>query len=503
MPMICPYPDCAKETNKFPPVDGVGQCEHCHRIVYVLLEEKFESKEVPSLELIDFQKYKTILQNTHGHLGAFNLVKEELALIGEEYYAPTKALTYMLESLRQPTIQFFVGTEPFDNRIHLLFLGGAGTGKGMTKKVIRHHNNSVECSGARTNLEQLIGKKLKSKNGETELKGYFGFKALIVDEAQKLVCEVDDQQGGIMREIRLAMDIFGYNKSEKKLVDTTLLSYNPETRFTLLTHDIVFPPLFFDTGTFRRMFAFELKPQKVNAKDLVANLTRTRYEKEITEYLNQKDFFCPNALQFTKEALDEIVDCYLTFIQFLAQNSNQRVRVFGKNLAFSGKVYFFRLAAILALSKNEVSVTQRTAREASLDAIHFLLYTIETYGNKSNPTLSRDVWKSDSFEEAMLFEWMHYNGALSKETTNFSISDVQDQIGNYFGKQDRQAREIYAKLKKKGLLCDAKGMHDAKCWLGFEPVFDGFICFDCVQVDFGVWLSEKLGKKESGESGGV
>jgi hypothetical protein len=451
--------------------------------------------EVPSLELIDFEEYKQLFVNTHAHLNSFNLVKEELALIGEDYYAVTKALTYQVESLRQPTIQFFVGAEPFDNRMHLLLVGGAGTGKGMAKKVIRNYYESVECAGARTNLEQLIGKKIKSRAGEEELKGYFGYKALIVDESQKLIQEIDDQQGAIMREIRLAMDVYGYNKSEKKLVDTHLLSYCPETRFTLMVHDIVFPPLFFDTGTFRRMFAFELKPQRVKANDLVANLTRVRVEKEIAEYINQKEVFCPTTVHFTEEARHEIVEDYLEFIKFLCFNPNQRVRAFGKNLAFAGKIYFFRLAAILGLTKNEVSISGDTAKQASLDAIHFLLNTIQVYGNKSNPTLSRDSWKTDSFEEAMLFEWMHYNRATSREVTPLSIGEVQQKIGDYFGVMDRQATKVYSAMKKKGLVLDYKGQHESKCWLGFNPQLDGFVDFEGEQqVDFMGWLKVKLGK---------
>lgn len=490
--MICPYPDCGKEIDDNILSEEIAFCPSCKRIIRI---EKTLPKEVPSLELINFEEYTKILANTHNHLICFNLVKEELALIGEDYYAATKALSYLIESLRQPTIQFWVGTEPFDNRIHLLFLGGAGTGKGMAKKVIRNCNNSVECAGARTNLEQLIGKKIKTRAGEEELKGYFGYKALIIDEAQKLLQEVDDQQGAIMREIRLAMDIYGYNKSEKKLVDTHLLSYCPETRFTLMVHDLVFPPLFFDTGTFRRMFAFELKPQKVKANDLIANLTRVRVEKEITEYLNQKDVFCPNTIHFSPEAIKEISENYVEFIRFLCCNPNQRIRAFGKNLAFAGKVYFFRLAAILGLSKNEVSITELTARQASLDAIHFLLNTIQVYGNKSNPTLSRDSWKTDSFEEAMLFEWLHYNNAVSKDLSVLSISDVQGKIGEYFGVMDRQAIKIYSGLKKKGLLLDCKGQHDSVCWLGFIPQLDGFIDFsgsECSCNGFGEWLRKKL-----------
>lgn len=463
-------------------------CKEKYNIELGGIEEK-NIPEVPSLDLIDFSKYQQVYADTNKHLASYNFVKEELALIGTDYYTSIKALSYFIESLRQPTIQYYVGTETYDNRIHLLFLGGAGTGKGMVKKTIRNFTESVECSGARINLEQLIGKKIKTKSGEEDKKGYFGFKALIVDESQNLITEKEDLDGNIMREIRLAMDTFGFNKAEKKLVDTDLLSYCPETRFCLLTHDIQFPPKFFDTGTYRRSFAFELKAQKIKENDLIANLTKQRIEKEFTQYVNQKDLFCPPTIHFTEEALKEITKNYITFIKFLCLNKNQRVRVFGKNLAFTGKIYFFRIVSILALAKNEVSVTPTTAKQGCFDTIQFLLSTIQLYGNKSNPTLSRDIWKTDSFEEAMLFEWLHFNKAMSKETSTLSIKDVQTKIGEYFGLQDRQAMRVYSNMKKRGLITDYKGQHETKCWLGFEPSVEGLIEFeDNTEPDLYEWL---------------
>jgi hypothetical protein len=438
-------------------------------------EKKEETKldtDVPTLELVDFSEYKKLFANTHNHLPAFDLIDNELGLNGQEYYAMKKCLNYYVESLKQKTVRFCVGSEFFDNRLHLLCVGASGTGKGKVKAITRKHSSVVECSGNRTNLEQLIGKKKKEKGEIVELKGYFGFKGLLVDESQNLIAEKDDNQSAIMREIRIAMDVYGNNKTDKKLVDTELLSYCPETRFCLFSHDILFPPIFFDTGTFRRLFCFELKFCKIKPEDLIRNLFIQSKDKELYEYVNQEDLFRPEMLTFSKEGIDEIIEFFLFWNRFIFLNPSQRVRAVSKGLVYAAKLYFFRTAAILAVMNCEQIVRQNTVRVACLDTIQFLLETIENYANKSNPTLSRDVWKSDDLVECMFLEWMHYNGALTKEGSKISIKAAQDKIQDYFGVQERQARAKYYRLVKAGLIKDYKGAHHSICWLGFNPMSD-------------------------------
>lgn len=428
---------------------------------------KEETNDVPSLSLVDFSEYKEVFKNTHSHLASFSLIENQVPLTGQEYYSVKKAMVYFIESLRQPTLTIRVGNEAFDNRIHLLFMGGAGSGKGILKSAIRKHTQAVECSGARTNLEQLIGKKIKQKNQEIEKKGYFGFKALVVDEAQNLLTESEKHEGNIMRELRLAMDTFGYNKSEKKLVDTDLLSYYPETRFAFMIHNTIFPPVFFDSGTFRRFFSFPLKPSKTKENDLVSNLYAEDKSKEMEEYINTSNYVTDYA-SFQKEAIDEIVEWFLVWTKFVFLNPNERVRAVSKGMMFAGKNYFFKLASILGLYKREMIITKETAKQACFDTIQFLLDTLELYANNSNPTLSRDVWNSDNFTECMFFEWLHYNKAISKERSQVTISMAQDKIQDFFGVMDRQAKRIYHRFKKKGFIQDYKGAHESKVWLAFS-----------------------------------
>lgn len=462
-----------------------------------------ELEDVPSLKLVDFTKYHEGLKDTHNHLYGYKLVESEMGLIGDEYYPLKKAMNYLVESLKQPTISFYVGNEMFDNRIHVLLQGGAGTGKGKCKNIIRKREDVVECAGARTNLEQLIGKKITVKGEEHDVLGYFGYKGLVLDEAQSLLCEEDKNLSSIMREIRLAMDIYGANKTDKKLVNNEEpMSYYPETRFMILIHETIYPPVFFDTGTFRRMFAFDLRQTKIKEMETIANLYKTSSEKELVNYLTEKQLWEQKKLVFQKETIDEIVDWFLMWNKFVFLNPNQRVRAVSKGLVFSGKVYFFRLAAILALMRNETIVSVETARLACRDTIHFLLKTIEVYGNRSMPTLSRDIWKSSVQQDCMLFEWLHYNKGVSRDKSVISIKEVQDKIQDFFGVQEKQARRIYLDMKKRGYLEDWKGQHDSKCWLGFEPQIDCPIDFENAEFpDLLDWIGKQMVKPLSVISG--
>jgi len=163
---------------------------------------------------------------------------------------------------------------------------------------------------------------------------------------------------------------------------------------------------------------------------------------------------------------------------------------------FSGKQYFMRLSTILSLARNEPAVTDVTVKQACFDCFQFLLKTIEIYGNKSVLTLSRDIWKTSDVQEAMLFEWLHYKGAVSKSESVVMIKDVQEQIQDIFGvTSDRQAKCIYKRLKKNGFIHDYKGQHDSVCWLGFHPNVDEFVVFkDKTPLDLKVFLENEKKK---------
>lgn len=455
--------------------------------------KQLDQDDVPTLDLINFDEHNKIFENTHSHLPAYDLIDAELGLEGKEYYPVKKVMNYRVESIRQKTLTISVGKEWTDNRLHVLFFGGAGTGKGILKGAVRLNKNAVECSGARTNLEQLIGKIDKKQN---EIEGYFRKEILDVDECHTLITEEDRNLAGVMREFRIAMDTFGKNTVDKKNVDAErFLSYNPTTRFGFYSHDTILPPVFFDLGTARRLFAFELKPVEVDEDAAIKSLLMENRTEELKEYINKKDWNA-SSKGFSKEAIQELIYWIKAWNKFCLLNSNQRIRILGKRMFFSGKQYFMRLSTILSILRNEPEVTGPTVKQACFDCFQFLLKTIEIYGNKSVLTLSRDIWKTSDMNEAMLFEWLHYKGALNKEDSNIMIQDVQNQIQDIFGvTSDRQAKSIYKRLKKNGFIHDYKGQHESKAWLGFKPAVEEFVVFkDNTPIDLGKFLKEEKKK---------
>lgn len=496
--MICPHDDCGNNISEREAERGY--CPKCKRVILKLDQEQVE---VPALQLIDFTEYEPIFENTHSHLPAFDLINTELGLQGKEYYPVIKAWNYRIESLKQATIRLPIGKEWTDNRIHVLCVGGAGTGKGILKNALRLSCNSVECSGARTNLEQLIGKFDKKGN---ELPGYFKKKNLDVDEAHTLVTEEDKNLAGVMREFRIAMDTYGLNTVDKKNVDAKhFLTYTPETRFGFYIHDTILPPVFFDLGTARRLFAFELKPNQVEEDAAIKGLLEENFTNQLKEYINEQVF--PSTLQgFSKEGIEELIFWIKIWNKFCLLNPNQRIRILGRRMFFSGKSYFMRLSTILGIVRNESLITRQTVKQACFDCVQFLLSTLQVYGNKSVLTLSRDIWKTSDQKEAMFLEWLHYQGALSEETSQTTISECQDKIGDIFGINERQSRSVYARLKKAGYVQDSKSRHDSRAWLGFNPNLNEFVSFKDQELpnleDALLRVKWEL-EVESGESGMV
>ena len=444
---------------------------------------KHEEFQTATNQLIDFSEYEILFKNTHNHLDAFNLVTEALSLEGKEYYVLKKILTYKTESLRQQTISIRIGKSVGDNRLHVIIVGGAGKGKGQVKKIaIGKRTDCGTINAKRTHLEQLIGKIQKSYSKETEQKGYFKNKELLVDECHTLITEEDRNDAAVMSEIRKASDPYMYNLVEKKLVDTNKLSYYPETRFTLLSHNLRLPPVFFDLGTFRRFLACELKPVKISENVATNSMFEENTEHQFEEYLNSDSARFDN-LEFTRESKLIIQEYIKIWNRFTLKNPNQRIRMLAQRIFISVKEFFFTIIAILHISKSRGLTDEKLTRLACFDTVHFLLNTFQLYANNSNITLSRDIWQTTNLKEAMFFEWLYQNKATNREESKITIADAQDTIGDIFGLQTKQSRSVFAKMKKDGFIDSIQSFQDSRTWLAFNPNFDGNVVFEDEEGD--------------------
>ena len=453
-------------------------------------------KDVPLKSLVDFSDLYKLFSNTHSHLPAYSMVDKDLQLKGDAYYPIKKAMCYMVESLRQQTVSFLVGSELGDNRMHIAEMVSGGRGKGQQRKLITQYDRGEYESvptfqPTRTHVEQLIGKIVHTKKEAREERGFFGYKGLIVDECQTFICEEDKALAALMLDFRNAMEVYTKNTVEKKLTAENMMRYYPETRFLMLMHPITLPATFFDHGTARRLFMFKIDIQKIPESAAYSSILTPPPTKALRDYINDRnDAGTP---VFDDDARNELVEWIMVWTHFVLTHPNQRIRAIGQRHFTSLKLQFIRSAAILSMQKQEFVVSKKTVAQASLDTIHFLLCTYEVYANQSTLNLSRDVWRTTDQQEAMVFEWMNWNGALSRESSKLSIEQVETHIGEVFGVQDRQAKGIFSRLVEQGLLARKQGQHDSKAWLGFYPALEGGIDFDVTGVkELSIFLDEKI-----------
>lgn len=461
--------------------------------------EKFVPEETPLKTLVDFSEILKLFDNTHDHLGCFDMIDKELALIGGAYYPIKKALCYYVESLRQKTFRFAVGRVMSDNRIHFFVKLGAGRGKGQIKNVIKKYKLSkyeraVILPGERINIEQLIGRITKGAKGVMmEERGYLNYKAVVVDECDDLFSEIEATYAQTMLELRNGMDIFGKNTVHKKLTADELIEYDPEFRLVALLHNANFTAKFFDTGTGRRLFGFEGGTDLIPASAAWSGLLEAETTSELRDYINTRNDFI-DSLVFSPEAVMELKEWLEMWTGFVLANPNQRVRSIGQRTFTSVKELFMRLCAILSVSRNEKTVSKDTTTRACADAVQFLLCTYQLYANRGRINLSRDMWQTGVEEEAMVFEWLHYNRATSQEASRLTIANAQTHIGEVFGVQDRQARGILNKLVERGLLGKKQvGKTGSVVWLAFTPQTEGGVEMSVFeQVDLKSFITNKM-----------
>lgn len=443
------------------------------------------SEEVPLKALVDFTPLMGLFEDTHEHLPAFDIIDAELQLKGDAYYPIKKAMCYLVESLRQPTYKFPVGSEEGDNRMNILEMVSGGRGKGQQRKLVQQYNSGEYqrvpvFQPTRTHAEQLIGKIVHSKKETREERGFFGYKGLIVDEGQTFVCEENPMFAALMLDFRNAMEVYGKNTVEKKLTAENLMRYDPETRFLFLMHPVKLPALFFDHGTARRLLAFKIDVQPIPMSASFASLITPKPVKRMGDYINNT--YEVGAPVFVDESIAELVEWIAVFANFVLKNPSQRIRALGQRNFTSLKLHFIRHVAILSMLRKEFSVRPETVALACRDTVQFLLSTYELFANESSLNLSRDVWKTADPLAAMVFEWMHYNKALSEAETPLSIAEVERKIAEVYGVQDRQAEGRFAAFVEAGLIGRKKGPHVSKAWLAFVPQIDSGVEFDVSNI---------------------
>ena len=398
---------------------------------------------------------------------------------GDSYHPYKKCLWYLANSLKQPTLSYKINYKTkIDNRINILAISPPASGKSTSKTKMKKFVDSEdvrETSGL-CHPQQLIGKTIPAtaKKAKKEIPGLLSYKFLIHDEVQDCLNEKNDLYSAVQKLKRQAMDVYGDNEIDKKLVgnmpgeETICIS---PTRFLDFAHPKKLESTFFDTGSFRRYFIFFLASEEELDLEALTEFKldgKTDYDHFVKnldgEYKNSN-----RKVQFTQQNLDIIAHCHATVLKFLLNCDNENAVRYGMMMRYNLRSVLSKMVFILALANNEKTPSIEITIMACRDTLLFILETIRSINELANIGTTSDVWHGASETDALALTWLLKKRAFSLETSCVSIAKFCTILANLYGCKLTQSRSHYYDLKSKGYLDSKKGKNDSRIWLKFIP----------------------------------
>ncbi len=445
-------------------------------------EEESQIELTQSKECLSFDLFTKNLEQT-GHLDNYDAFDYDLGLDGENYKSFKKAVWYYHNSLKQPTRAYKINNRTrIDNRVHLLGIAPASSGKTSVKnqiKRISNKNETIELTGV-SHDQQLIGKVVHEGKGEDKISrpvyGIMHYKGVLNDEAQDMLNEKTEIYAKSQRIKRLAMDAYGQNEISKKLVgddkDEVLSYYSPSSVFDF-AHPKKLDSPFFDTGSFRRYSVFNISyDQTISLKDVtVFNLENVQtnkpdYIKILNEFYNSDRF----DVTFNQETLNIISHYHKCLLVYLLKHKNQNAFRYGLLTRYSLRDTLSKFVFVLAIAKNEQQPSLQTTIAACCDGLLFVLKSIESINQLGDMGISSDVWGGLGENDAQALEYLFRKGAVSSDASSVSIKKFWTILGNLYGCKNTQSRAHFYRLKRDGFVDSRKvGQYESVVWLKFIP----------------------------------
>lgn len=420
------------------------------------------------------------------HLPNFDIFEDDLGLDGENYKAMKKCLYYYQNSIRQDTVPYKINKKThIDNRSQMLIIAGAGSGKttikNQVKRIMKDFNGTdgaIEVSGV-SHPEQLVGKNKYEGKGPNKkaiaVPGVLAYRCVLNDEAQDMLNELNDVYAKSQRLKRVAMDAYGLNKITKKLVEDTpedVFGYFSPVRVCDFAHPKKLDGKFFDTGSFRRYFSFNINVEQELSIDDITNFcfdksseSQKSWKDTLDELYNKQ-----TNVEFDEENLKIVAYYHKCLLFYLLKHKNQNVFRYGLQTRYSLRDMFCKNLLILSKIKKEKTPSVDTTIEACCDTMLFVLKSIETYNELGNMGATADVWGGCGDQDAQALEYLYVKGAISKETSQISIKKFQTILAQFYGCKVTQSRSHHYRLKKDGFIDSAQiGKYESKVWLRFIP----------------------------------
>ena len=443
-------------------------------------EEETETELIVAKSKLNFDLFTKNSMSTE-HLVLFNEMDENLGLDGENYASFKKCLWYYQHSLLQPCVSYKINIKTkIDNRTHMCIASSPSGGKTTTKNQIKRISDDVIEQTGLSHQEQLIGKMKtvgKGSNKTTEpVYGILYYKGVLNDESQDLINEKNDMYSKAQRIKRTAMDCYTDNTISKKLVDDSpenILQYDPTCNIIDFIHPVKLESSFFDTGSFRRYFMFNLTHDTIlNISDITDfKLNDTYATHDYPDLINKHYNQNKAVVRFSQETLDIVSHFHKCLLIYLLNHNNQNAFRYGLLTRYSLRNLFCKNILILATSKNEITPSFETTINACKDTMLFVFKSIEFINDLGDMGISSDVWGGVSPELAQALEFLWRKKATSREDSEVSIRKFWTILGHLHGCRITQARSYFYKLKKDGFVNSKRASTNeyAKVWLTFIP----------------------------------
>lgn len=449
-----------------------------------------DSEEISEDEDIGSNKSKldfgmiTKLINDKSHLPGYDIFDKDLGLIGDAYDPMKKNLYYYQNSLKQKTKSYKINNQcVIDNRSHMLVVCGPGAGKTTIKNQIKNvmkdfsgTDGVIEVSSA-SHPEQLIGKIVYEGRGKSrkpvEKIGVLGYKCVMNDEAQDLLNEKNEIYAKSQRIKRLGMDTYGYNKISKKLVEDSpenILEYYSPSNVCDFAHPVKLHSCFFDTGSFRRYFAYNItQDTKINL-DKITSFDFEEDKSDVWKIFLNSLYENDVEVTFDKQTLDIIAHFHKCLLNYLLRHKNPNAFRYAILTRYSMRDVFAKYTFILSGIRKEKIPSIYTTLSACSDVVLFILKSIETYNSLGNMGTSADFWGGCGEQDAQALEYLFKHKCLSRDTSNVSIKKFQSLLAHFYGCKVTQSRAHYYRLKRDGFVNSSQeGKYDSRVWLTFIP----------------------------------
>lgn len=466
-----------------------------------VLEEDIVDTQTP----LNFDAFIKGFNYTKTYLLDYDNFDKYIGLDGLAYESYKRGLWYYSHSIVQPTSVYKINYKTnIDNRYHMLGLAPVASGKSTSKnkmKKLVDVNDCFETIGL-CHPQQLIGKTIPAttRKPQRTIPGILTYKMVIHDEVQDFINEKNDLYSASQKLKRQAMDTYGDNRIDKKLVDnepgehTTF--YSP-TCFLDFAHDVKLASCFFHTGSFRRYWMFDLiTDTKVDLQSITEFKLDGEYDYD--DYPKTLNAWYKNykpSTTFDQNTLDIIAHCHATLLKFLLNCKNINAYRYGLIMRYNLRAVISKIVYILAISKKEKIPSIETTIQGCGDAILFILESIKAINERADLGACTDLWKGLDEKNTMALTWLLRKKYTSLETTNVSIKKFWSILANIHGCKITQARGHYYKLKKDGYIDSKKGKDTSWLWLSYIPKEIKIINDSVCDLEFLDKLAKSVGSK--------